>query len=60
VVTAGPAVRCQRALGMKAQGVGIDIGSGDGGGSNEPGNVGSNECGDCCYLVLFLRPLALV
>jgi hypothetical protein len=53
-------VRRQRAPGMKAQGVGIDIEGGDGGGSNETGNVSSNKCGDCCYLVLFLRLLALV
>jgi hypothetical protein len=60
VVSGGPAVRRQRAPGMKAQGVGIDIEGGDGGGSNETGNVSSNKCGDCCYLVLFLRLLALV
>lgn len=60
MVSVGSAVRRQRALGTKAQGVGTDIGSGDGGGSNGTENAGSNECGDCCYLVLFLRLLALV
>ena len=61
MVSVGSAVRRQRAPGrMKAQGVGIDIGSGGGGGSNETGNVGSNERGDCCYFSLFLGLLALV
>lgn len=61
MVSVSPDARRQRAPGMKAQGVGIDIGRGDGGGSsNETGNAGSNECGDCCYLALFLRLLALV